>query len=239
MKDGVGHRPQRSRAAASSSSLGRGRIIADRGSAPPGIPGSAPDRRSRRSPGPRPGPRIPVSPASAARNVAAATASAPVGSTTSRARSASSRTAAAISASSTVTMSSTSRWMWANVRGARFVRAPSAIVRRLRSRGHATSSPPRNDSWASAASAGSTPTIRAFGCSARTAVAIPLMSPPPPIGTSSAPRSSTASAISSPAVPWPAITSSLSYEWMNGMPCSSAYDARGLLVRHGSERVDQ
>ena len=82
-----------------------------------------------------------------------------------------------------------------------FVRAPSAIVRRLRSRGHATSSPPRNDSWASAASSGSTPTIRAFGWSARTAVAIPLMSPPPPTGTSSAPRSSTASAISSPAVP--------------------------------------
>ena len=49
------------------------------------------------------------------------------------------------------------------------------------------------------------------------------MSPPPPTGTSSAPRSSTASAISSPAVPCPAITSSLSYEWMNGMPCVSAY----------------
>ena len=76
-------------------------------------------------------------------------------------------------------------------RARRKVRAgSSAIVRRLFSRGHATSSPPRNDSWASAASSGSTPMIRTPGWSARTAVAIPLMSPPP--GTSSAPRSSAA-----------------------------------------------
>jgi hypothetical protein len=56
------------------------------------------------------------------------------------------------------------------------------------------------------ASSGSTPIIRTCGRSSFTAVAIPEISPPPPIGTITTSSSGTWSTSSSPTVPWPAIT---------------------------------
>ncbi len=50
-----------------------------------------------------------------------------------------------------------------------------------------------------------TPRISISGRSALTAVATPLISPPPPIGTTSTSTSGTSAMISRPIVPWPAM----------------------------------
>ena len=63
------------------------------------------------------------------------------------------------------------------------VRTPSQIVRVTSAAGQRTIRPSRSDCCASAASSGSTPTTRASGRSAFTAVATPEMRPPPPTGT--------------------------------------------------------
>ncbi len=91
-------------------------------------------------------------------------------------------------------------------------RSPSAMVRSVRSAGQATMRPLASDSRASAASSGSTPMIRAPGARAFTAVAIPAISPPPPMGTRTLVTSGRSSAISRPQVPWPATISSSSNE---------------------------
>ena len=124
-------------------------------------------------------------PSSAAWKAIAATVSAPDGSTTSRLRSAARRTPAAISASLTVTIPSRRARRWANVRRpSDCVRVPSAIVRdTCVGRPAHDLAAGAGDSRASAASSGSTPMTRASGRSALTAVATPLASPPPPIGT--------------------------------------------------------
>ena len=64
--------------------------------------------------------------------------------------------------------------------------------------------PGRSDACASAASSDSTPMTRASGRSALMAVAIPLASPPPPMGTRTAATSGRSSISSRPMVPWPA-----------------------------------
>ena len=84
------------------------------------------------------------------------------------------------------------------------------MVRTVRSAGQLTISPAANDSRASAAASGSTPTTRALGARAFTAAARPEMSPPPPTGTITLVTSGRSSPISSPTVPWPAMISASS-----------------------------
>src|SRR5262249_3495459 len=59
----------------------------------------------------------------------------------------------------------------------------------------------------------SPPMTRIFGLCALTAIATPEINPPPPIGTMTASTSGQSCAISSPSVPWPAISSSSSKGW--------------------------
>ena len=58
------------------------------------------------------------------------------------------------------------------------------------------------------------------GLIALAAVAMPLISPPPPIGTTSTSRSGTAASISSATVPAPEITAGSSNGWTKTSPCS-------------------
>jgi hypothetical protein len=133
-------------------------------------------------------------------------AAAPDGSTTRRARLASWRMASAIASSETVTISSMKRRRCSKGSGPNeLVRSPSAMVRPVCSALHVTSSSRSSDSFASAASSGSTPTIRATGASAFTAVATPDDRPPPETGTSTLVTAGRSSTISRPQVPWPAM----------------------------------
>ncbi len=63
--------------------------------------------------------------------------------------------------------------------------------------------------------AGSTPTMSMLGFTALAAVAMPEISPPPPMGIGSTSISGASSSISSATVPWPAITSGSSKGWTN------------------------
>ena len=63
--------------------------------------------------------------------------------------------------------------------------------------------------------------VMRHGLTARSAVAIPTLSPPPPMGIRTVPMSGTCSASSRPIVPWPAITSWSSYGWIKVPPVSS------------------
>jgi hypothetical protein len=54
-----------------------------------------------------------------------------------------------------------------------------------------------------------------------TALAMPVMSPPPPTGTTTVSTSERSSISSSPMVPFPAITPSSSTAWMNRPSCPS------------------
>ena len=85
-------------------------------------------------------------------------------------------------------------------------RSASASVRPVSSTGQATRWRWRSESLASAACSGSTPMTTASGHSARTAAAMPEIRPPPLIGTSTRPACGQSVPISSPIVPWPAIT---------------------------------
>src|SRR5207237_207692 len=67
----------------------------------------------------------------------------------------------------------------------------------------------------------SSSTTRASGLAPFTAAAIPETRPPPPTGTTTTSTSGTSSTISSPTVPWPAITSGSSYGWTRVRPVSS------------------
>ena len=137
----------------------------------------------------------------------AATAAAPPGSATSRASLASRPTAVSISSSVTVMMSVTSWRMCANGSAPTCsTRSASAMVRWTSAAGHATRSPRRRDSRASAASSGSTPTTDAPGRAARMAAAIPAISPPPLTGTMTRSAAGQSAVISRPIVPWPAMT---------------------------------
>ena len=78
-----------------------------------------------------------------------------------------------------------------------------------------------------------TPTTRTFGCSSRSASAIPDARPPPPIGTTSVSSSGSCSAISSPIVPWPAITRSSSKACTKVAPV-----VLGALERRGERLVE-
>ena len=140
---------------------------------------------------PRP-PGLPVppeiSPSSAgSRNSAAATATAPPGSATSRPWRARRRTASSSSASLTVTMSSTSALICGKVSSPTCsTRSESALVLAVSAAAQATRAPLRSDSRASAANSGSTPMTRVPGSRALTATAMPDTSPPPPTGTRTA-----------------------------------------------------
>ena len=79
--------------------------------------------------------------------------------------------------------------------------------------------------------AGSTPTTRAVGARALTAVATPEINPPPPTGTTTWVTSSTCSQSSSPTVPWPAMTAGSSKGCTITRP-----RFRGLRV-HAGERL--
>ena len=83
---------------------------------------------------------------------------------------------------------------------------PSAIVACAQAR-----SPPCTEFHAAGKRSVWTPTIWMSGRSARAAVAMPLISPPPPIATTSVSIDGCCSSISSPIVPWPAITARSSY----------------------------
>ncbi len=163
---------------------------------------------------------------SAAWNRHAAVAAAPPGSATSRTSSASRLMAWRISPSVTVTMPLTYSWIWANVSSPSCsIRSASAIVRCVCSAGQATRSPRCSESLAWAASSGSTPTIAASGHLARIAAAMPEISPPPLTGTTTRSTSGRSSAISSPIVPWPAITCRSSNGGTTRYPCSAASSA--------------
>ena len=140
-------------------------------------------------------------------------ASAPDGSTTSRARSAASRTPAAISAS----RHGDDRVEVARAGGRTCAgRAPASGCRRRSSARRARPASGRSrrvasDSCASAASSGSTPMTRAAGAQRLDRpTATPLARPPPPIGTRTAATSGRSSTISRPTVPWPAMIRSSS-----------------------------
>ena len=75
-------------------------------------------------------------------------------------------------------------------------------------------------------SSGSIATTRASGFSPFTAVAMPETSPPPPTWTSTTSASGTSSSISTPTVPWPAITSGSSYGCTSVRPVSSTSRSR-------------
>ena len=97
--------------------------------------------------------------------------------------------ASTISASLTVTTSSTSARMTSQVSSPAMVTCwPSAIVWGT---SIDTRSPARSERATSSPASGSTPTTRACGASALTAVATPAISPPPPTGTTTVSRSST------------------------------------------------
>ena len=95
---------------------------------------------------------------------------------------------------------------------------PSATVPAV---GAATGSPLKSAAAAEKRFA-CTPTTRTLGRCALAATATPLTSPPPPTGTTSVSRSGACSSISSPSVPWPAITASSSKGWTRVQPRSAA-----------------
>ena len=71
-----------------------------------------------------------------------------------------------------------------------------------------------------AAPAACTPITRQEGLSVLTAIATPLMSPPPPMGTTTCSTSGSCSRISRPMVPCPAITQGSLKGWAKVYPCS-------------------
>ena len=119
-------------------------------------------------------------------------------------------------------------------------RSASAIVRWTCAAGQATRSPRRNESRASAASSGSTPTTVASGRQARMAAAMPEISPPPLTGTTTRSACGQSSAISSPIVPCPAITLRSSNGGISTYPCLATSfvgggDPGGQRGCHGHE----
>ena len=135
----------------------------------------------------------------------AATPTAPAPSTSNLLRSMRSRTAAIISSSFTRTTSSTRRWIIEKVSSpGRFTAIPSAMVAIV---GRVDSSPASREVRQLDAPAACTPMIVILGRSARAAIAIPAMRPPPPMGTTIASASGKSLNISKPSVPCPAITS--------------------------------
>jgi len=80
----------------------------------------------------------------------------------------------------------------------------------------------RNELTIGAAPLACTPTRRTRGASALSASAMPLISPPPPIGTTSVSSSGTSSRISSAIVPWPSITAGSSKGCTSVAPRSRA-----------------
>ena len=92
-----------------------------------------------------------------------------------------------------------------------WVRNPSAKVRVTCSAVYCTILPARRLACASPATSGSTPITFTEGLLDLTAVAMPLIIPPPPTGTSTVSTSGRSSRISNPIVPWPAMIFSSSY----------------------------
>ena len=104
---------------------------------------------------------------------------------------------------------------------------PAPPIPSTNDRVYATSTgrPARSDAASGAAVSTSAANTRVSGRSARTAVAIPHESPPPPKGTTTARTSGRSSTISSPMVPLPAITAGSLTGWTKnpsspGWPCS-------------------
>ena len=153
------------------------------------------------------------------RLIKAASAAAPAPSASVFSRSRSRRTAFAISSSSTVTMSSTYFWIRGSVFSpARRTAMPSAMVAAGLS---VTAWPSASATFMEGKRAGCTPITRMRGFVSLTAQPTPAINPPPPIGAMMASTSGTCCRISSPIVPWPAITTSSSKGWMKVIPSVS------------------
>ena len=163
------------------------------------------------------GPR-PASSSGAA--MSAATPAEPDASTTSFARSASSSIARERSSSATVSTGMRCVEMISNgTLPGTPTAMPSAIVRSSRA---LTGWPTASDSGYAAAWDAWTPITCTSGRSSRDAT-MPAARPPPPTGTSTVRTSGTCSAISRPAVPWPATMSTWSNGWTSTAPDSCAY----------------
>src|SRR5690606_30650109 len=85
------------------------------------------------------------------------------------------------------------------------------------------------------ACSGSTPMMRQSGSVCRRYAAMPLISPPPPTGTSTTSADGQSSAISSPTVPCPAMMRALSKAGTIVSPCSAAIVARVVEGRNDRE----
>src|SRR5215472_2356336 len=92
--------------------------------------------------------------------------------------------------------------------GSTFPAKPSAIVG---SSGITTRQPASSAYSIVGDAEGSTPYTLMWGLSDLRAIKTPAINPPPPTGTTIASRSGAAATISSPIVPWPAITSASLY----------------------------
>ena len=85
-----------------------------------------------------------------------------------------------------------------------------------------TTSPASRASDMALAPSGSTPYTRAPGRRSLTAAAIPPIRPPPPTPTTTTSTSGRSSRISSPALPWPAMTAGSSNGWQYTSPRSAS-----------------
>ena len=133
-------------------------------------------------------------------------------------------------------MSSTYFWIDANGTSPGHATAmPSAIVVICST---ACGLPRRSDSGYAAASSACTPTTRTSGRRPLIAVAMPAISPPPPVGTSTVAASGACCRISRPAVPCPATMSVWSNGWISTAPVSSAnaWAATRAWVRYSPKK---
>ena len=143
-----------------------------------------------------------ASPARAASSAATPTAPAP--STTSLARSSRNTIASATSSSETTTSPSTHWRMSASVSApGRLTAIPSAMVS---AEGTATGSPAASEAGNGAHASTCTPITSTSGRCDFTAMATPLIRPPPPTGATTRRRSGAWASSSRPTLPWPATT---------------------------------
>ncbi len=128
--------------------------------------------------------------------------------------------ASATSSSPTTTTSSTHRSISASVSPpGRLTAIPSAIVS---AESTATGAPAASEARTGAQVSTWTPMTSISGRADLSAIATPLINPPPPTGTITRASSGTCASSSSPIPPWPAITSGSSNGCTNARPPSAA-----------------